>query len=67
MAKKKASGKKVYRIGLIGLGMIAEFHAKAIAAMKGVEKCAECNVIMAKSPLFIRAAMSSAFSSEISG
>ena len=35
MAQRGKSSKKGYRFGIIGLGMIAEFHARAIQAMKG--------------------------------
>ena len=46
------SAKREYRFGIIGLGMIAHYHAKAIQAMKGVRLVAVASRSKAKAEEF---------------
>ena len=46
------SAKREYRFGIIGLGMIAHFHAKAIQAMKGARLVAVASRSKAKAEAF---------------
>ena len=46
------SSKREYRFGIVGLGMISHFHAKAIQAMKGARLVAVASRDAAKAAEF---------------